>query len=193
MNKINCELLDNDITQGIRTEIFPELIRIMKLPNIYIFCNKRQILFYTNYFVNEMQYKFDLIIWHKTNIIPAFSHQYLNDVEYCLYFHAPGTCNPQNYDDAKTVVETTTNKIGKENYKHPTVKPLELIEKLIRNSSKPGDIVFDCFLGSGTTAVASKNQGRHYLGIEKNPIWYKVSCDRLDCIDANGQIGFLLK
>lgn len=55
-----------------------------------------------------------------------------------------------------------------ENTDHPTQKPEKLIAKLILASSKEGDVVFDPFLGSGTTAVTAKKLGRHYFGIEIN-------------------------
>ena len=55
-----------------------------------------------------------------------------------------------------------------ENTDHPTQKPEKLYAKLILASSKPGDIVFDPFLGSGTTSVVAKKLGRNYCGIEMN-------------------------
>ena len=55
-----------------------------------------------------------------------------------------------------------------ENTDHPTQKPEKLIAKLILASSQPGDIVFDPFLGSGTTNVVAKKLGRHYCGVEIN-------------------------
>lgn len=55
-----------------------------------------------------------------------------------------------------------------ENTNHPTQKPEKLIAKLILASSRPGDIVFDPFLGSGTTAVVAHKLGRRYCGIEIN-------------------------
>ncbi|MEB3233719.1 MAG: DNA methyltransferase [Leptolyngbyaceae bacterium] len=55
-----------------------------------------------------------------------------------------------------------------ENTDHPTQKPEKLIAKLILASSDPGDIVFDPFLGSGTTAVVAKKLGRKFTGIELN-------------------------
>ena len=53
-----------------------------------------------------------------------------------------------------------------ENTDHPTQKPEKLIAKLILASSKPGDLVFDPFVGSGTTCVTAKKLGRRYLGVE---------------------------
>lgn len=61
-----------------------------------------------------------------------------------------------------------------ENTAHPTQKPEKLLAKLILASSKPGDIVFDPFSGSGSTCVTAKKLSRHYLGIEREPqycIW----------------------
>ena len=54
-------------------------------------------------------------------------------------------------------------------YKHPTQKALELAERAIRNSSKKGDIVFDPFLGSGTTLIAAAMLGRRCFGMEIEP------------------------
>ena len=51
-----------------------------------------------------------------------------------------------------------------------------------------GGLIFDPFMGSGTVAVAAKNLGRHYIGFEIDPKWHKVATDRLNNIQANGQI-----
>lgn len=55
-----------------------------------------------------------------------------------------------------------------ENTAHPTQKPEKLLAKLILASSNPGDVVFDPFLGSGSTSVTAKKLGRHYIGIEQS-------------------------
>ncbi|MDE6703060.1 MAG: site-specific DNA-methyltransferase [Muribaculaceae bacterium] len=55
-----------------------------------------------------------------------------------------------------------------ENTDHPTQKPEKLYAKLILASTKPGDKIFDPFLGSGTTAVVAQKLGRHFCGIEIN-------------------------
>lgn len=62
---------------------------------------------------------------------------------------------------------------------HPTEKPLELIERLIRISSNPGELVVDPFLGSGTTAVAAKRLGRKYLGFELHEPYLQIIRQRL--------------
>ncbi|MCH5290555.1 MAG: site-specific DNA-methyltransferase [Treponema sp.] len=58
-----------------------------------------------------------------------------------------------------------------ENTAHPTQKPEKLLAKLILASSNSGDLVFDPFLGSGTTSVAAKKLGRQYLGIEQSELY----------------------
>jgi DNA modification methylase len=62
---------------------------------------------------------------------------------------------------------------------HITVKPLKLIEHLIRLFSKEGALVVDPFLGSGTTALACKNTNRKCIGIELNEEYYKIALDRV--------------
>ena len=62
---------------------------------------------------------------------------------------------------------------------HPTQKPLELIKWIIKNYSKEGDTILDPFLGSGTTAVACKELGRKFIGIEINQKYCEIAERRL--------------
>ena len=62
---------------------------------------------------------------------------------------------------------------------YPTQKPLALLERIIKASSNEGDVVLDAFCGSGTTCVAAKNLGRHYIGIDANPDAIKIATERL--------------
>jgi len=66
-----------------------------------------------------------------------------------------------------------------ENTEHPTQKPEKLLAKIILASSNPGDLVFDPFLGSGTTAVTAKKLGRNYSGIEIDELYCCYSEKRL--------------
>ncbi len=68
---------------------------------------------------------------------------------------------------------------SKEKCGHPSQKPVDLIEKLIACSTDEGDLVLDPFLGSGTTAAAAKKLGRHWIGIECDPAYIKISKQRL--------------
>ena len=66
---------------------------------------------------------------------------------------------------------------------HPTQKPVELIEALIKKHSNKGDIVLDCFSGSASTAVAAHNQGRDFIGCELSDEYYHKSIERLEALD----------
>ncbi|NJN65980.1 MAG: site-specific DNA-methyltransferase [Chloroflexaceae bacterium] len=66
-----------------------------------------------------------------------------------------------------------------ENTEHPTQKPEKLLAKLILASSQEGDLVFDPFLGSGTTSVVAKKLGRNYVGIELDPFYCCLAEKRL--------------
>lgn len=75
-----------------------------------------------------------------------------------------------------------------ENTEHPTQKPEKLIAKLILASSNEGDLVFDPFLGSGTTAVVAHKLGRRYLGIERERGYVALSLKRLELAEENPKI-----
>lgn len=130
------ELIANDLVDGFNMAILDELVRVMKNINIYIWCNGRQIPTYIKYFVNELECKLEILIWGKTNPMPLYSNKYMGDKEYCLYFRKNGYCQPMNYEDARTIYTSKINVKDKQLYLHPTIKPLEVIRKIIRNSSK---------------------------------------------------------
>ena len=75
-----------------------------------------------------------------------------------------------------------------ENTDHPTQKPEKLIAKLILASSKPGDVVFDPFVGSGTSCVVAKKLGRRYLGVEIDEEYCLWAAKRLRNADVDKDI-----
>lgn len=168
MQKVYSELKEDSLDISIDKSIFPELIRVMKKDkiNIYIFCNKAQIPMYLDYFVTEIGCAFEIIKWVKTNSVPAYNNKYNNDTEYCLYFRKGGYCKPANNVDASTLYRSPINAKDKKIYNHSTIKPEGLITKLIKNSSREGDLVADFFMGSGTTCSVAKKLKRKYLGCE---------------------------
>lgn len=179
INSYNDELYKSNLTGGYDYNILEEIIRVLKKINIYIFCNGEQIPFYIKYFVLDRKCKMDIIIWNKTNALPLFNNKYLSDKEYCLYFRKGGYCSPKNYEDAKTVFYYPINIKDKRRWNHPTIKPEELVRKLIRNSSHENDLVLDCFMGSGTTSVCCIKEKRNYIGFEINKNFYETSLKRI--------------
>lgn len=75
-----------------------------------------------------------------------------------------------------------------ENTDHPTQKPEKLLAKIILASSKPGEVVLDPFLGSGTTSVVAKKLGRRYIGIEIDETYCLLAEKRLALAEPGGRI-----
>lgn len=186
MQKMNDELVDNELNIDLGVEWCREIPKIQKKINCYIWCNKAQIKPYLDYFVTEIGCSWDLIVWQKTNAMPTFNNKYLTDKEYCLYFRKGGYCNPPSYNNAQTVFKLPINVTDKKIYQHPTIKPKQLIKILIENSSKEGDLVADFFGGSGTTGEQAYLLKRNYLLFEKSEKYYKISTDRLK--QAQGKV-----
>ena len=94
-------------------------------------------------------------------------------------------------DDVSKRYRTTTRNT------HSTVKPLKLMSYLVTLGSRPGDIVLDPFLGSGTTAIAAKLLGRKYVGFELNPEYFEIAKARIaahpiSCTGRSGSAGGIL-
>ena len=68
---------------------------------------------------------------------------------------------------------------------HPTQKPVDLFEYLIKTYTNENDLVLDNCIGSGTTAIACQNINRRFIGIEKDEKYYKVACERIGQIEEN--------
>lgn len=177
-SKLINELTDAGLTDGLDYSILPEFVRIMKKINLYIWCNKKQIPDYLNYFVKELGCSYDILVWIKSNPMPLCGRNYINDKEYCLYFRKGATLHT-TYESGKTYWITPTNTKDKKLFGHPTIKPLEIMETLIQNSSYPGDMVADFFVGSGTTGVAAVKHDRSFIGIEKCEEYYKIAINRM--------------
>lgn len=174
------QIQQNGLDKGIDLKILDEYVRVMKKINIYLWCNKEQIYDYMTYFVKERNCNFEFLIWAKENPTPFCGTHYLKDKEYCLYFWETGANVYIPCDRGKTVYISKTNKEDKKDYLHPTIKPLEMIKTLIENSTSRGGVVLDTFMGSGTTAVACKETGRHFIGFEINKEYYQIAIDRIN-------------
>lgn len=180
MQHMNNEIKKAGLTKGYDIEVFGEkAVKLMDKINIYFWCNKLQIPDYFDFWVRKQKCKFDIISWHKTNAMPTFSNKYLSDTEYCLYFRKNAYCKPSCYDDAKTFCFEPINVKDKKQFKHPTIKPLEMIMKSVRNSTRENQTILDPFMGSGTTGVACKKLNRNFIGIELDMDYFLTACERI--------------
>ena len=162
----------------------PELYRVLKEgTHCYIFTNTLNL----NEMLNESKKaKFklhNLLVWEKNNCTP--SQFYMKNCEYILFLRK-GKAKWVNDIGGSKTVHKYNNIIG--NKKHPTEKPVELLEFYINNSSNEGDLIFDPFMGSGSTAVACINTGRNYLGFELDNTYYEVANKRIEDTNYKNKI-----
>ena len=128
-----------------------------------------------------------VICWYKIKSgLGAFMSQYIPNYEPCIYAFKKGK-SPQWFgaSDEKTVWEL---KKDLKNKFHPTQKPIELPEKALKNSSKKNQIVYDAFLGGGSTMIAAHQLDRVCYGMELDPKYCQVIIDRMLNLDENLKI-----
>lgn len=141
--------------------------------SIYIFCGIEQISLIRQYLrLNGLSTR--LCIWEKSNPSPMNGQNvWLSGIECCVYGKFPkATFN----EHCKNVVWRYASAHGK---LHPTMKPLNLMEYVIKASSKEGDIICDPFMGSGSTGVACINTNRDFIGIEKDEDYFLIAKQRI--------------
>lgn len=115
----------------------------------------------------------NILVWKKGMHTP--SQYYLKNVEYILFLRK-GKAKYINNMGSYTLIEIDGvfgNKV------HPSQKPVELMKHLVCNSSNEGDVVLDCFMGSGTTALASMKTGRNFVGFELDKQYFILSNERI--------------
>src|SRR3989344_2349376 len=139
----------------------------------------------------------NIITWRKPNAMPNITKRMLtHSTEFIVWF-AKGKNWTFNYDNMKRYnygkqlrdVWDFPSCQGPERIKgnegksaHPTQKPLNLFRRLIEMASKEGELILDPFIGSGTTAIASEELGRKWIGIDSNENYIKIANERLNKI-----------
>lgn len=115
----------------------------------------------------------NLLIWDKGNATP--NKYYMNAYEIILMLRKGKAKNINEM--GTTNILRVPNIIG--NKKHPTEKPIELMEILVKNSSLENEVVLDPFMGAGSTGVACKYNNRDFIGIEIDEKYFNIAKDRM--------------
>lgn len=158
------------------TDYASELFRILKPDNhCYIMTNDFNLINFLNVFTDVGFHFTKLIIWDKQNKIA--NPYYMQQVEYILFMSKGRTKQINNCGTSNLL--SISNMANKKN-DHPTEKPVELMEILIKNSSKEGDLVMDPFVGVGATALACQNLNRNFIGCEIDKKYYDTAMKRLN-------------
>lgn len=169
------ETILNDNNEDLISTYIKELFRVLKDNTaIYIFCSSSKI----DFFKQEIEKYFTLkniIIWVKNNwtagdLKAAYGRQY----EMILYANK----GRKEINGKRLTDIWYFDRISSDGQLHQNQKPLDLIKQCIEKSSKEGNIVFDGFMGSGTTAVAAKMLKRNYLGAELDKGYFEICLQR---------------
>jgi len=162
---------------------FNEFFRISKY-GIIIFCADSMI---HHLLKNREHFYQRLLIWNKpagSQFRGACNNNLWFSIELILVFS-------QDYENLKKNYEKNieysyqffnARTIPSKKYGHPIKKPIELMRWLILHFTKNNQIILDSFLGSGTTAVACKELGRNYIGIEISPEYCEIARRRVNAI-----------
>lgn len=181
--------LNNDVAKWDLIDFNPEewaedFIRVLKpTGNLFIFTSYNQI----GRWYNCLDHKFDttnFMIWHKTNPAPKiFKAGFLNSCEMIFTcWNKKHTWNFISQAEMHNFIESAICMKPERlsNPKHPTQKPIAILKKMIEIASNEGDIIFDPFMGVGSTGVAALGLNRRFIGVEIDDEYYMAAKRRVD-------------
>ena len=167
------------LKDGFDLKVLDLLIPKMKKINMYIYCSKRQVKDLIEYFISK-DCNYEILTWHKQNPSPLINNNYLPDTEYIIFAREKGVKLYGSYHTKRKYYLSGVNQVDKKKYKHPTIKPLPFIENHIINSSQEGDLILDCYCGSGTTLVGAIRNKRNFIGFEIDKNYYEIAKQRVE-------------
>ena len=171
-----CKTIIGDNDESLIRNYIKECYRIMKNNSaIYMFCNSNRI----DFFKQELEKYFNvknIIVWVKNNWTAGdLQAQFGKQYEFIILankgrklFNGKRITDVWFFDRVKTV-----------DLLHQNQKPIDLIKQMILKHSNENDVVFDGFMGSGTTGVASINTNRSFIGIELDKEYFEIAKERI--------------
>ena len=130
----------------------------------------------------------NILVFYKH--LPTYNPQGLIKLDEPIQEEGSANRNGKNYGVAdKSFIRTHTNyptdiiTFSKDAGYHPTQKPVDLLEYLIKTYTNEGDLVLDNCMGSGSTGVACVNTNRDFIGMELNEEYFKIACGRIEGVN----------
>ena len=157
----------------------PKVYDILKESgHCYIMCNHKNLVEYLNTAEKCGLHFIKSLIWKKDNKI--MGQYYMSQFEYILFFRK-GKGVRINNCGTSDVLEFPNKKLKDSEGKnlHNTEKPIELMEVLVNNSTKEGEVVLDFMNGIGATGLACQRNNRKYIGIELDETYFDITIKRL--------------
>lgn len=160
-------------------KLFTEYKRVLKPDGcVYFFCDWRSYAFYYPLFDSVLGAR-NILVWDKQSGAGNF---YTYQHELVIFTTKRNAFNVKETKNIITGIRSFSTGAKKTNGEkvHPTQKPIELIEKFIRDSTDAGDTVLDSFAGSGTTGVACINTDRKFIGMELDDQYFNIAKQRIE-------------
>ena len=164
-------------------QLISEAYRVLK-PNgsFYMFTAREQNGHYVRLAVERGFTYRNQLVMIKKNPLPSFAKSnWRSGFEICMYL-TKGKPAAFNFLSQQECVNTFAYANSRKQTKHPTEKPLAFIKRLVDVSSRPGDVVLDPFMGSGTTAVAARELGRKFVGFDTSEEYVAMARNRLSSV-----------
>jgi len=187
-NKGKWDRYSDDEFEEFTKKWLTESYRILKSNGAIWVAGTYHNIYLTGYLMKKIGFEIlNEVLWHKSDATPNLScTRFVADHENFIWARK-GKGNVFNYSDMKIMnggkqmrsIWTKGKTAGGKKI-HPTQKPEWLLERVITATSNPNNIVFDPFIGSGTTAVVAKKFKRQYLGAELDKDFYKKAVERIN-------------
>lgn len=188
------EAINNNIAEWDQVPLNPKDLledfkRIIKPDgNIFVFTSYNLLGKWHEVFDAEFD-TFQFFIWHKTNPVPKiYKNGFLNSCEMIICLWNKGhKWNFTKQNEMHNFFESPICMYPERlrNPKHPAQKPVKLLSHIINIASNYDDIIFDPFMGVGSTGVAAKKCGRRFLGCEIDKTYYDAACDRIRALNTD--------
>ena len=170
------DVILNDDNEQLITDYVKECYRILKDDTaMYLFCSSNKV----DFFKKELEKVFsikNMIIWVKNNhtagdLESAFGRKY--EIVFLV------NKGQRRFNGERLTDIWKFPKVSSDSQLHQNQKPIELIKRCIEKHSNVGDVVFDGFMGSGTTAAAALDTNRNYIGFELDEYYFNVAEKRI--------------
>lgn len=191
--------MNNDVAEWDMIDFNPEewadeFIRILKpTGNLFVFTSYNQL----GRWYNCLDHKFDtsnFMIWHKTNPAPKiYKAGFLNSCEMIFTcWNKKHTWNFISQAEMHNFIESSICMKPERlsNPKHPAQKPVAILKKMIEIASNENDIVFDPFMGVGSTGVAALELNRRFIGVELDEAYFGAAKKRVETVLLQGNLSF---
>lgn len=173
--------MDEIATAGIDQGFDLSMINPLASGAVICFCHNDQLPAILHQVDGQFD-RFALCDWTKQNPLPVANKHYRPDREFYVHAWNKGFHPRGSLADLGRSITAASDRALKKRFKHPTIKPEIVMDKIMRNVA--GERICDPFMGTGSTGVAALKAGKQFFGIERDPRWFEAACTRISEVAA---------